>query len=55
MGDRFYAGDRIMAEYKPGSMDISDHKKTFGGFIKAGIWTCVVVAIVLVFLAIVGT
>jgi len=44
-----------MAEYKHGSMDTTDQQKTFAGLIKASVWVCVLTAITLIFLAIVGT
>ena len=43
-----------MAEYKHGSMDITEQQKTFAGLIKWSAWTCVLVAAVLIFLAIVS-
>ena len=44
-----------MAEHEPGSMDISVQEKTFAGFMKVCVWTAIVVAIILIFLAFVGT
>jgi len=44
-----------MAEYKHGSMDTTEHEKTFAGLVKAAALVCVVTALVLIFLAIVGT
>lgn len=44
-----------MAEYKHGSMDTTEHQKAFAGLIKAAVWVCVLTAITLIFLAIVGT
>lgn len=41
--------------HEPGKMDITEQEKVFGGFIKGGIYVSVVVAIALIFLAIVGT
>ncbi len=41
-----------MSEYKHGSMDISNQKKTFDGFIKGGIWLAGISLGVLAFLAI---
>lgn len=43
-----------MAEYKPGSMDIRDHEKTFAGFIHFSIWAAVVAIGALIFLALVN-
>lgn len=40
--------------HEHGKMEISEQEKTFHGFIKAGIYTSVLVAIILIFLAIVG-
>lgn len=44
-----------MSDHKHGEMDISVQEKTFDGFIKTVIWVSAVSAVVLVFLAIVGT
>jgi len=41
-----------MAEHKHGSMDTSDHEKTFAGFIKVGTWVGGLSIAVLIFLAI---
>ncbi|MEO0360190.1 MAG: aa3-type cytochrome c oxidase subunit IV [Pseudomonadota bacterium] len=35
-------------------MDITEQKKTFAGFIKGAIWLSAIVAVALIFLAIVG-
>ncbi|MEM7545617.1 MAG: aa3-type cytochrome c oxidase subunit IV [Pseudomonadota bacterium] len=43
-----------MSDHVPGEMNITEQKKTFEGFIKVGVWLAVVVAIALIFLAIVG-
>lgn len=43
-----------MSDYVHGEMDISDHERTFNGFIKAGMILSGVVAFLLIFLAIVG-
>lgn len=40
--------------HEHGKMDISEHEKTFHGFVKTGVYVSVIVAIVLIFLAIVG-
>jgi hypothetical protein len=44
-----------MAEYKHGSMDTTEQEKMFSGLVKISAWVVVLVAIVLIFLAIVGT
>lgn len=44
-----------MAEYKHGSMDTSEQERTFNGFVKAAAWTVVLVALILIFLALVAT
>lgn len=44
-----------MAEHNPGNMDISEQKKTFGKFINVIVYSSVVIALILIFLAIVGT
>ncbi len=44
-----------MGEHKPGTMDVSTQQKTFNGFINWMVWGAVIVVIVLIFLAIVGT
>lgn len=46
-----------MAEqhHEHGSMDITEHERTFEGFLRACAITSVVVALILIFLAIVGT
>lgn len=43
-----------MSDHKHGEMDISVQEKTFQGFLKTGVWTSVIVVILLIFLAIVG-
>jgi hypothetical protein len=43
-----------MAEYQPGEMNITEQKKTFEGFLKAGVWLGVVVVFLLIVLAIFG-
>ena len=46
-----------MADYdnKPeatqGSMDLTDHKKTFSGFMRATLWVCSLTVAILLFLA----
>ena len=44
-----------MAEHKHGEMDISDHEKTFAGFIRVSVWVAAVSLGVLVFLALVNS
>lgn len=44
-----------MADHKNGSMDTTEQQKTFAGLIKVSVGVCVVTAITLIFLAIVGT
>jgi hypothetical protein len=41
-----------MAEYKPGSMDITEHEKTFDGFIRWSVRVAAVSIGILIFLAI---
>lgn len=41
-----------MAEHKHGSMDISDHEKTFDGFVKFTIRMVIVIFAILIFLAV---
>lgn len=43
-----------MAEHKHGEMDIADHEKTFAGFVRAVGWSCVVIFLVLIFIALVN-
>jgi cell division protein FtsL len=43
-----------MAEHEHGKMDITEQEKTFEGFVKVIAITCVVVAIILIFLALVN-
>ncbi len=44
-----------MAEHKHGEMDISDHEKTFAGFIRVSVWVAAVSLGILVFLALVNS
>ena len=44
-----------MAEYEHGSMDVTEQQKTFAGLMKGAALVAVVTAVVLIFLAIVGT
>lgn len=41
-----------MAEHKHGSMDVTEHEKTFGNFVKYGIYTVQAVIVAVLFLAI---
>ncbi len=40
-----------MAEHKPGSMDIREQEKTFGGFVRLSIWGAVISIGILIFMA----
>lgn len=44
-----------MSNHVPGEMDITEQERTFHGFIKAGVIMSVIVTVVLIFLAFVGT
>ena len=44
-------GYGAMAEYKRGSMDVSTHQKTYGGFLRISAWVVWFVLFILVFLA----
>lgn len=50
--DKSKKGRRKMSEHKHGSMDIHSQQKAYAGFIKGGIWLCIISAAILVFLAI---
>lgn len=41
-----------MADFKPGEMDITQHEKTFMGFVRATKNVVIVVILILIFLAI---
>lgn len=43
-----------MAEYKPGSMDIRAHEKTFEGFVRMVTYASIFIVIFLIFLALVN-
>jgi hypothetical protein len=43
------------AEYKEGSMDISEHEKTFEGFIRITIRSVIAIFAILIFLALFAT
>lgn len=40
-----------MAEHKHGEMDVSDHEKTFDGFVRMTVRTTVVILLILILLA----
>ena len=42
-------------DYQPGSMDISQHKKAYEGFLAGSKWTFILVVGIVVFLAIFRT
>jgi hypothetical protein len=44
-----------MAEHKPGSMDITEHEKTFDGFIRWSVRVAAASIGILIFLAIFGS
>ena len=44
-----------MADYEPGKMDITEQEKTFGLFLKTINIVCVLVAIILIFMALVNS
>ncbi len=44
-----------MSEYKHGSMDTTEQERVFAGFMKWSVWTCVVIALALIFLALTQT
>ena len=44
-----------MAEYEHGSMDTTEQKKTFAGLMKVAVLVSTITALVLIFLAFVGT
>ena len=43
-----------MADHKHGEMNINTQLKTFDGFVKIVTWSCVLIVVFLVFLAIVN-
>ncbi|ARC36362.1 aa3-type cytochrome c oxidase subunit IV [Paracoccus yeei] len=45
------ASHHEVTEHKHGSMDISDHQKTFAGFIRLSTWVVGLAIAVLIFLA----
>lgn len=44
-----------MAKHEHGKMDITEHEKTFEGFVKWSIWVAAVSIGILIFLALVNT
>ena len=44
-----------MADYKHGSMDVTEQEKTFAGLMKGAVLVSIVTIVVLIFLAFVGT
>jgi len=44
-----------MAEYKHGTMDTTEQQRTFAGLVKWAAGVCIIAAVVLIFLAFVGT
>ncbi len=44
-----------MAEYKHGSMDTTEHERTFDAFVKISAWVVVHIFVILVLLAIFAT
>ena len=40
-----------MADYKPGSMEIRTHEKTFAGFVRFAAWAVVALLCILIFMA----
>lgn len=45
------ANQNDVTEYKPGEMDITEHEKTFSGFVRLATWVVIISLAVLVFLA----
>lgn len=43
------------SDYKPGSMDISDHLRTYAGFVSGGKWVLGGLLLILILLAIFRT
>lgn len=43
-----------MADHKHGEMDIKVQEKTFDGFMKIVTWSCILIAVFLLFLAMVN-
>jgi hypothetical protein len=45
----------MASDFQPGSMDISQHKKTYAGFLTGSKWTFIFIMAIMVFLAIFRT
>ena len=45
----------MASDYKPGNMDISQHRKTYAGFLTGAKWTTILCLAIVVFLAIFRT
>lgn len=45
------ASHHEITEHKIGTMDITEHQKTFAGFIKFATWTSIISILVLIFMA----
>lgn len=43
-----------MADHKHGEMDIETHEKTFESFIRFTAWSCVLIIVALIFMALVN-
>lgn len=43
-----------MAEHKHGKMDVTEHEKTFEGFVKATVWSVMAIIVVLVLVAMIN-
>lgn len=43
-----------MAEYKPGQMDITEHEKTFDGFVKMSTRVAVASILIIIFIGLVN-
>lgn len=43
--------DNEVTKHEHGTMDVSDHQKTFAGFIRFSTWVCILAAAALVFMA----
>lgn len=45
------AGQDHKGDHKPGSMDVSEHEKTFAGFVRLSMWAIGISVGLLIFLA----
>ncbi len=43
-----------MSDFKPGSMDVTEHHKTFDGFVRLTVRTTIVILVALVLLAMIN-